>query len=40
MTGHVNRPMIETIAPDLHERHIYMCGPAGSWTPSRGSYGR
>jgi glycine betaine catabolism B len=29
MTGHVNRQIIETISPDLHERHIYMCGPAG-----------
>lgn len=29
LTGRVNRQMLEIIAPDLHERHIYMCGPEG-----------
>jgi ferredoxin-NADP reductase/anaerobic selenocysteine-containing dehydrogenase len=28
-TGRVTRQMLETLAPDLHERHVYMCGPAG-----------
>ncbi|MBM3510602.1 MAG: 2Fe-2S iron-sulfur cluster binding domain-containing protein [Alphaproteobacteria bacterium] len=29
LTGRINRPMLEMLAPDLHERHIYMCGPEG-----------
>jgi ferredoxin-NADP reductase len=29
LTGHISRQMLETIAPDIHERHVYMCGPAG-----------
>jgi len=29
LTGHISREMLETIAPDIHERHVYMCGPAG-----------
>lgn len=26
-TGRVNRQMISLVAPDYHERHIFMCGP-------------
>ena len=29
LTGHISRQMLKTIAPDIHQRHIYMCGPAG-----------
>ena len=29
LTGRINREMLEMIAPDIHERHIYMCGPPG-----------
>jgi ferredoxin-NADP reductase len=29
LTGRVDRRMLESLAPDLHERHIYMCGPEG-----------
>ena len=29
LTGRINKQMLEIIAPDLHERHIYMCGPEG-----------
>ena len=29
LEGRITREMIEQIAPDLHERHIYMCGPGG-----------
>jgi len=39
MTGHVNRPMIETIAPDSTSVTSTCAGRPASWTPSRGSYG-
>lgn len=29
LSGEVNKNMIEMIAPDINERHIYMCGPPG-----------
>jgi ferredoxin-NADP reductase len=29
LTGRVTRPMLEMLAPDIHDRHIYMCGPEG-----------
>ncbi len=29
LTGRINRQMLEMVAPDLLERHIYMCGPPG-----------
>lgn len=29
LTGRINREMLEMVAPDTHERHIYMCGPPG-----------
>ena len=29
LEGRITREIIEQIAPDLHERHIYMCGPSG-----------
>lgn len=27
MIGRISRAMLETIAPDLHERQVFMCGP-------------
>ncbi|MBW1894516.1 MAG: hybrid-cluster NAD(P)-dependent oxidoreductase [Deltaproteobacteria bacterium] len=29
LTGRISREMLEMVAPDIHERHIYMCGPPG-----------
>jgi glycine betaine catabolism B len=29
LTGRINRHMLDMVAPDIHERHIYMCGPKG-----------
>lgn len=29
MTGRISRAMLELAAPDLFERHVYMCGPEG-----------
>jgi 2Fe-2S type ferredoxin len=29
LQGRITREIIEQIAPDLHERNIYMCGPGG-----------
>ena len=29
LTGRVNKQMLEIIAPDLHDRHLFMCGPEG-----------
>ncbi len=29
LTGRINREMLEMVAPDIHQRHIYMCGPPG-----------
>lgn len=29
LTGRVSRQMMEMIAPDIHDRHIFMCGPNG-----------
>jgi ferredoxin-NADP reductase/anaerobic selenocysteine-containing dehydrogenase len=29
LTGRVERRMLESLASDLHERHVYMCGPEG-----------
>lgn len=29
LVGRINRQMLELIAPDLRDRHIYMCGPEG-----------
>ncbi len=26
-TGRINRRMVEILVPDLHERHVFMCGP-------------
>ena len=28
-TGRISRRILELAAPDLHERQVYMCGPAG-----------
>ena len=36
LTGRISRPMLEMISPDLHERHIYMCGPEGFMNAARG----
>ncbi len=29
LEGRITKEIIQDIAPDLHERHIYMCGPQG-----------
>ena len=29
LEGRISREIIQQIAPDLHERHIFMCGPEG-----------
>jgi len=29
LRGRINREMLEMVAPDIHERHIFMCGPPG-----------
>lgn len=29
LAGRINLHMLDMVAPDLHERHIYMCGPKG-----------
>ena len=29
LTGRINRHVLEMTAPDIHDRHIYMCGPEG-----------
>jgi len=29
ISGRINTDMINTLVPDLHERHIYLCGPPG-----------
>jgi len=29
LTGRISRQMLEMVSPDIHERHIYMCGPPG-----------
>ena len=29
LTGRVNPEMLKSAVPDLHERHVYMCGPNG-----------
>ncbi|MSO75317.1 MAG: 2Fe-2S iron-sulfur cluster binding domain-containing protein [Alphaproteobacteria bacterium] len=36
LTGRINRPMLEMISSDLHDRHIYMCGPEGFMNAVRG----
>jgi ferredoxin-NADP reductase len=28
-TGRISRQMLELLVPDIHERHVYMCGPEG-----------
>ena len=34
-TGRINHRILELAAPDVHERHIYMCGPAGFMASAR-----
>ena len=29
LTGRINRHVLDMVAPDIYERHIYMCGPKG-----------
>lgn len=29
LSGRISRSMIELVAPDLHDRHVYTCGPEG-----------
>mgnify|MGYP000990313903 CR=1 FL=1 len=36
MVGRINKPMIELVAPDFMERHVYLCGPDGFMTASKG----
>ncbi|MGC4088100.1 MAG: FAD-binding oxidoreductase [Polyangiaceae bacterium] len=35
LTGRVSRKMLELVAPDLHERQVYMCGPEGFMDAAR-----
>ncbi len=35
LSGRINRSMLDMIAPDLHERHVYMCGPEGFMDAAR-----
>jgi ferredoxin-NADP reductase/anaerobic selenocysteine-containing dehydrogenase len=35
MTGRISRAMIDAMAPDLHERQVYMCGPPGFMDAAR-----
>ncbi len=36
MSGRINTKLLELIAPDLHERHVYLCGPQGFMDAARG----
>jgi ferredoxin-NADP reductase/anaerobic selenocysteine-containing dehydrogenase len=35
LRGRINRHMLDLVAPDLHERQVYMCGPEGFMTAAR-----
>ena len=35
MTGRISRKMLELVAPDLHDRQVYMCGPEGFMDAAR-----
>jgi ferredoxin-NADP reductase len=35
LSGRLDAEMLATIAPDLHERWVYMCGPEGFMTATR-----
>lgn len=39
LTGRISRPMLEMISSDLHDRHIYMCGPEGFMDAARAILG-
>jgi ferredoxin-NADP reductase len=36
LTGRIDRTMIERVAPDLAERHVYLCGPDGFMAAAKG----
>lgn len=36
LTGRIDRAMIERVAPDLAERHVYLCGPDGFMAAAKG----
>jgi ferredoxin-NADP reductase/anaerobic selenocysteine-containing dehydrogenase len=36
LTGRIDRIMLERVAPDLAERHVYLCGPEGFMLTARG----
>ncbi|HEY4015247.1 MAG TPA: molybdopterin dinucleotide binding domain-containing protein [Polyangiaceae bacterium] len=35
LSGRISRPMLDMVAPDLHDRHVYMCGPDGFMDAAR-----
>jgi ferredoxin-NADP reductase/anaerobic selenocysteine-containing dehydrogenase len=35
MSGRISGEMLDLIAPDLHERHVFMCGPEGFMEAAR-----
>ncbi len=35
LSGRISRPMLDMVAPDLAERHVYMCGPEGFMAEAR-----
>jgi ferredoxin-NADP reductase/anaerobic selenocysteine-containing dehydrogenase len=36
LSGHISRPMLELVSPDLFEREVFMCGPQGFMDAARG----
>ena len=36
LKGRINERMLEMVVPDLHERHVYMCGPEGFMDCAKG----
>jgi glycine betaine catabolism B len=35
LSGHISRPMLELVSPDMFEREIFMCGPQGFMDAAR-----
>jgi len=36
LAGHISRPVLEMVSPDMFEREIFMCGPQGFMDAARG----